>query len=93
LHVRAACSVCLVLWLVGASGQFEGWPASIVAAITAAHGRLRAGLWVYEDAKSRDWSTERFANKAWKWGLAAFLVWIVFTPLYLIRRRRHPVVA
>jgi hypothetical protein len=54
---------------------------------------LLNGLWVYEDAKSRDWSTERFGNRAWKWGLAAFLVWIVFTPLYLIRRRHHPMVA
>jgi len=51
---------------------------------------LLNGLWVYEDAAKRDWSTERIGDKAWMWGVAAFLLWVLFTPLYLIRRRRHP---
>ena len=54
---------------------------------------LLNGLLVFDDARKRDWSESRFANKAWKWALGALLLWIIVTPLYLVHRRRHPTLA
>jgi hypothetical protein len=49
-----------------------------------------AGLLVYDDARRRDWSKDKFANRAWHWGVGAFFLVLVIVPVYLVRRRNRP---
>jgi hypothetical protein len=51
------------------------------------------GLIVYDDARKRDWSSDRFANKPWKWAVGAAILGLLVIPLYVLRRRKHPLVA
>jgi hypothetical protein len=47
-------------------------------------------VWVYQDARKRDWDGDRFADTPWKWGLGAFFLWIMVVPVYLLRRGKRP---
>jgi hypothetical protein len=51
------------------------------------------GLIVYDDARKRDWSSDRFANRPWKWAVGAAFFGLLVIPIYVIRRRNHPVIA
>jgi hypothetical protein len=42
------------------------------------------------DATRRDWAADGFADAAWKWIVGMLLVWFVALPLYLLHRRRAP---
>jgi len=42
------------------------------------------------DASKRDWSGDGFADAAWKWVVGMLLLWFVALPLYLLHRRRVP---
>lgn len=53
--------------------------------------RVLVVVWVYTDAKKRDWDGDRFANKPWKWALGVGTIWVIAMPLYLMRRRHRPV--
>jgi FtsH-binding integral membrane protein len=49
---------------------------------------LLTTLWVGYDAEGRNWSSDGFANRPWKWIVGCLLLWIVVFPLYLMRRGR-----
>lgn len=53
--------------------------------------RVLVVVLVYRDAKKRNWDGDGFANKPWKWALGVATIWYITLPLYLMRRRRHPV--
>jgi hypothetical protein len=42
------------------------------------------------DANRRDWSGDSFADAAWKWVVGMLLLWLVALPVYLVHRRRVP---
>lgn len=45
------------------------------------------------DASKRDWSSDTFADASWKWIVGMLLMWFVALPLYLVHRRRVPLLA
>jgi hypothetical protein len=45
-------------------------------------------IWVGVDASKRDWSEIGYGTVGWLIG--CFLLWIVFFPLYLVRRKKAP---
>jgi hypothetical protein len=45
-------------------------------------------IWVWFDAKERDWSRDGFANSPTKWAIGSLLLWIIVFPMYLARRGR-----
>jgi len=47
-------------------------------------------LLVYDDARKRDWSQDKIGNRAWQWGVGAFLFALIVVPVYLVRRRKRP---
>ena len=47
-------------------------------------------LWVWADARGRDWSGDDLANRPWKWIVGSLCLWMLVFPLYLVRRRRAP---
>lgn len=47
-------------------------------------------VWVGIDARKRDFSSSKFANKTWQWVVGALLIWIIVFPVYLFKRRHAP---
>ena len=54
---------------------------------------LVAWVWLIFDARKRDWTGNRFANRTWHWIVGGFVLWLVVFPLYLFQRRRVPLKA
>jgi hypothetical protein len=50
-------------------------------------------LLVYDDARKRDWSEDGFRVRPMLWALCVFVFWIIVLPLYLLRRRKRPLLA
>jgi hypothetical protein len=47
-------------------------------------------IWVGLDARKRDFSRSKFANKTWQWVVGALLLWIIVFPVYLFKRGNAP---
>ena len=47
-------------------------------------------LWVYFDASKRDWSSDKFANRPWKWAVGTMFLWLIAFPVYVLRRGKRP---
>jgi hypothetical protein len=62
-----------------------------VSAFTVLLVLVPSAVWVYRDASKRDWTSNKIANKPWQWAFAVFAVWIIAVPLYLLLRRRRPI--
>jgi hypothetical protein len=46
-------------------------------------------IWVYFDAKGRDWSGDNVATSPFTWAAGTLLLWIVIFPVYLAKRGRR----
>jgi uncharacterized protein DUF2510 len=51
---------------------------------------IASTVWVAVDAGSFDWSSSGVARRPATWALGVFLLWIVFFPLYLVKRGSAP---
>ena len=60
--------------------QLVGW--GVVA--------IPSAVWVGIDARSRDFSKSGFARLTWEWVFGTLVLWIVFFPIYLVKRRTAP---
>jgi hypothetical protein len=49
---------------------------------------LGTSIWVAFDAGQRDWRSNGFANRPWKWVAGSLLLWIVVFPMYLVQRNK-----
>jgi len=58
--------------------------------IVAVGALLASAVWVFFDARERDWTGDRVGNEPWIWAFGVLVFWILLMPLYLIRRRRRP---
>jgi hypothetical protein len=49
-----------------------------------------SAIWVGLDARKRDFSRSKFANKTWQWVVGAIFLWIIVVPVYLLKRGNAP---
>ena len=47
-------------------------------------------IWVYFDAKGRDWTGDKVATSPFTWAAGTLLLWIIIFPVYLAKRSRRP---
>jgi hypothetical protein len=51
---------------------------------------IACAVWVYYDARKRDWTGDW--TGPWFWAIGTAIIWLLAFPLYLVRRRRRPVI-
>ena len=54
---------------------------------------LGSAIWVWVDARGRDWSHDGIGRTPGQWCLGVLAFWPIVFPIYLLRRNRAPVAA
>jgi hypothetical protein len=50
---------------------------------------IASTIWVYHDAKGRDWTGDNVATSPFTWAAGTLLLWIIIFPVYLAKRGRR----